>query len=148
MFGIYALLDGALAFVSAVREPGVRSSWWLALIGISGILLGTIALLWPDLSTHAFAGCIAVWAIVVGLCEIAGGMDLRKLVPQSWCCILSGAVAIIFGYMLMSRPDEGTLALVRLIGGFAIVFGIVQVAAAYQLRKHIVSNTESVFLSD
>jgi uncharacterized membrane protein HdeD (DUF308 family) len=116
LFGIYALVDGTLALVLAIRPPGVRPSWWLALIGICGILAGIVALLWPGLSTYAFAGCIAVWAIIVGSCEFAGAVALRKLVPNEWFCILSGAAAIIFGLMLMSRSDEGTLALVWLIG--------------------------------
>jgi uncharacterized membrane protein HdeD (DUF308 family) len=148
LFGIYALVDGTLALVLAIRPPGIRASWWLAAIGICGILAGMIALLWPGLSAYAFAYCIALWAIIVGLCEVAGAIALRKLVPNEWFCILGGGVSIIFGFALMSRSDEGTPALVWLIGGFAIIFGILQVAAAYQLRKHIAGSNQSVFLSD
>jgi uncharacterized membrane protein HdeD (DUF308 family) len=148
LFGIYTLVDGALAVVLAIRAPGIRPNWWLALIGMCGIGAGTLALLWRDLSTYEFASCIAAWAIVIGLCEISGAIGLRKLVPNEWFCILGGAVAIIFGLMLMSRSDEGTLALVWLVGGFAIVFGILQVAAAYRLRKYALGSAQRVFLSD
>src|SRR5262249_5452432 len=112
------------------------------------ILAGMNALLWPGLSTYALAYCIAVWAIVVGLCEIAGAIALRKLVPNDWFYILSGLVAIIFGFVLISRSDEGTFTLISLIGGFTITFGILQVAAAYQLRRHIVESTQGAFLRD
>lgn len=148
LFGIYALVDGTLALVYAVRPPGVRSSWWLAVIGISGILAGVASLLWPGMSPYAFTCCVAAWAIVVGLCETAGAMALRRSVPRASFCILSGGVAIFSGFLLMLRLREGALSLIWLIGGFAIVYGILQVAAAYQLRRHTMDITHGAFLPD
>jgi uncharacterized membrane protein HdeD (DUF308 family) len=138
LFGIYALVDGTFAFVSAVREPGVRPSWWFALIGVCGIVAGVLTLLWPGLSTDTLAYCIAVWAIVVGFCEIMGAIALRKVIANESICIVSGAVAIIFGFMVASRSEEGAHALVWLIGSFAVVYGILLVAAAYRIRRHMI----------
>jgi uncharacterized membrane protein HdeD (DUF308 family) len=80
-----------------------------------------------------------VWAIVLGFSEIAGAIALRKVIPNEWTCILSGAVAILFGFMLTSRSDEGALALVWLIGSFAVTYGILLVAAAYRIRRHMMA---------
>jgi uncharacterized membrane protein HdeD (DUF308 family) len=148
LFGIYALGDGMLALASAYRLPGVRPNWWLALIGVCGILAGLFVLLWPGLSVYTLLYCISAWAIVLGFCEIAGAIALREVIPGEWYWILSGTVAIVFGLVLMLRSSEGALALVWLIGSFAIIFGILLIATAYRLCKHVVDSAQTVFLSD
>ncbi|MGE3872527.1 MAG: HdeD family acid-resistance protein [Parvibaculaceae bacterium] len=148
VFGVYALVDGTLALAAAYRAPGIGANWWLASIGICGILAGLFALLWPGLPAHALLYCIAVWAIVLGLGEIAGGLALFKVTSHEWFFLLGGGVAIAFGGMLMARSDEGVLALVWLIGGFAIIFGVLLIAAAYRLRNHIAGSTPNFFLRD
>ncbi|WP_119270595.1 HdeD family acid-resistance protein [Taklimakanibacter deserti] len=148
LFGIYALVDGTIALVSAYRAPSIGANLWLALIGVCGILAGLFALLWPGLSAQTLLYCIAVWAVVLGLCEIAGGIALFKVTSHEWFYFLGGWVAIIFGAMLIYQSDEGVVALVWHISSFAIVFGVLLIAAAYRLRKEFVDSDQSAFLSD
>jgi uncharacterized membrane protein HdeD (DUF308 family) len=48
---------------------------------------------------------------------------------------LTGALSIAFGVILIAKPGAGAVALVWTIGWFAIVFGGLYIALAFQLRK-------------
>lgn len=146
LFGIYVLADGAFCLAAALPKPGFRANWWLAAIGLCGILVGLLVFLWSGLALPMLLYCFALWAIAVGLCEIAGAIALSKEIPHQWYWILSGAVAIIFGLVLTFQSDTGAVEMVWIIGSFATIFGILLIATAYRLRKHIVDTTHSAFL--
>jgi uncharacterized membrane protein HdeD (DUF308 family) len=78
---------------------------------------------------------IAVWSIVIGLVLIWGAIDLRKILDDAFLLGLTGALAIAFGVILIAKPNTGALALVYLIGWFAIVFGGLFIALAFRLKK-------------
>jgi uncharacterized membrane protein HdeD (DUF308 family) len=50
--------------------------------------------------------------------------------------ILSGLLSIAFGLILVVQPGAGALAVIWLIGAFAIIEGILFVALAFRLKKH------------
>jgi uncharacterized membrane protein HdeD (DUF308 family) len=67
--------------------------------------------------------------------EIVGALQLRKEVEGEWWLILSGALSVAFGVLLFARPGVGILALVWWIAGFAIVFGITNIALAFRVKQ-------------
>src|SRR5262245_2355725 len=46
-YGAYALVDGIFAVMAAIRggTPGPR--WWLAIVGLCGIVVGLLTFFWP-----------------------------------------------------------------------------------------------------
>ncbi|MGB8392163.1 MAG: DUF308 domain-containing protein [Pseudolabrys sp.] len=79
---------------------------------------------------------IAVWAIVIGIMQIWGAIQLRKEMEGEWLLILSGLLSVAFGILLLVRPGLGALAVVWMIGWFAILEGCLLVALSLRLRKH------------
>jgi uncharacterized membrane protein HdeD (DUF308 family) len=47
---------------------------------------------------------------------------------------LGGAVSILFGLLLIVLPGAGTLAVRWLIGGYALVFGVLLLFLAFRFR--------------
>ena len=82
----------------------------------------------------ALLAFIAAWAIVTGVIEIAAAIRLRKEIEGEWALGLSGVLSILFGVILMARPGAGALAVVWLIGAYAVAFGIVMVLLSFKLR--------------
>ena len=79
----------------------------------------------------------SVWsAIVTGIFEIIGAIRLRKEIEGEWLLGLSGVLAILFGIALIAVPGAGLLSLVWMIGVFAVVIGVSQIALGIKLRKH------------
>lgn len=78
---------------------------------------------------------IAAWAIVIGALLIWGAIELRKVLDDAWLLALNGVLSIAFGVLLFARPGAGALAVVWMIGWFAVVFGILHVALAFRLKR-------------
>jgi uncharacterized membrane protein HdeD (DUF308 family) len=133
---LFTLVDGVLALGSAIMGGNVGSRWWLALIGVLGILVGLMAFVQPAYFALVLLIFMASWAIVLGVFQIIGAIRLRKEIDNEWTIGLSGALSVLFGVVLMVAPGAGALAFIWVIGGYAIVFGVLMVMAAFKLKKH------------
>jgi uncharacterized membrane protein HdeD (DUF308 family) len=111
LYGAFALADGVLAVVAAIRGGGPGSRWWLAVVGLAGIIVGLLTFLWPGVTALVLLVFIAVWAIAIGVFEIVGAIRLRKEIDNEWLLILSGALSVLFGLVLLVQPGAGALAL-------------------------------------
>ena len=132
-FGAYAIVDGLLALYVAIRSRG-QQVWALVLEGILGIAAGLVAFFWPAITALALVYVIAAWALLTGVVEVIAAVQLRRAITNEWAFILSGVLSIIFGILLVIQPGAGALALVWLIGFYAILFGIGLLAFAWRLR--------------
>ena len=137
MWGFYAIADGVLALWAAIAGKGgeIAPRWWLAVVGIAGILAGLLAFVWPGMTALVLLMFIASWAIVIGVLQIWGAIRLRKEIEGEWLLGLSGLLSLAFGVIMIARPGTGALAVVWLIGWFAILAGCVYIALAFQLKK-------------
>jgi uncharacterized membrane protein HdeD (DUF308 family) len=79
---------------------------------------------------------MASWAIVLGIFQIVGAIQLRKEIDNEWTLILSGVVSVLFGVILFVAPGAGALGLVWVIAAYAIIFGVLMVMAGLRLKKH------------
>lgn len=137
LFGFYALLDGLLALGAALaggRRVASRRGW-LVVEGVAGVATGVFTFVWPGITTLVLLYLIAAWAIVTGLLEIAAAVVLRRELRGEWLLALTGIVSVAFGVFLVARPEQGAIAVVWVIGVYAIVFGVALVALALRLRQ-------------
>ena len=138
LWGAYALADGVLALWAAISGKGaeIASRWWLAVVGIAGILAGLLTFGLPGTAMQVLLIFISSWAIVIGAMQIWGAIQLRKEIEGEWLLIVSGLLSIAYGIILIVQPAAGALALVWLIGWYAILLGVDYVALAVRLRKY------------
>ena len=135
LFGAYAIVDGALALYAAFRFGG--DNFWPALIeGIIGVGAGLVAFFYPGLTALALLFVIAAWAILTGVLEVIVAVRLRQVIEHEWAMIFSGVLSVLFGIVLLVAPGAGALAVVFLIGAYAIIFGIALLGLAWRLREH------------
>jgi uncharacterized membrane protein HdeD (DUF308 family) len=135
-WGAFALVDGVLALAAAVMGGNPMPRWWLGIVGIAGVLAGILTFAWPGITALLLLVFIATWAIVLGVFEIAGAIRLRKEIEGEWLLILNGALSVLFGLVLLWRPGVGALAVVWIIGAYAILFGIISIAFGLKIRTH------------
>ena len=60
--------------------------------------------------------------------EIAAAIRLRKVISGEWLLVLSGLAAVALGLVLVLFPGPGALALVLLIGIYALVSGVLLIS--------------------
>jgi uncharacterized membrane protein HdeD (DUF308 family) len=135
LFGAYALVDGVFAAVAAIRYRRQYGRWWALLLeGVLGIVAGLVAVLLPGLTAAVLVYLIAGWAVATGVFEIVAAVRLRQEIEGEWLLALSGVASVLLGVLLIVRPGPGALALVWLIGSYAIVFGALLLVLAFRLR--------------
>jgi len=140
LYGAYALFDGVMAIAAAIMG-GVGANrmgprWWLAVIGILGIAAGLLTFLWPGITALVLLIFIGVWSLLLGVFTIIGAIRLRKEIDNEWWLVLSGALSVLFGLAVLIWPGAGALAVVWMIGTYAILFGVLLVAFALRLKQH------------
>src|SRR5215218_9481463 len=63
LFGLYAVVDGAITLVPALRSSDQSTRRWLPLIeGAVGVIAGLVALLWPGITINDLVYVIVGWA--------------------------------------------------------------------------------------
>jgi uncharacterized membrane protein HdeD (DUF308 family) len=137
-FGVYALVEGASDLFAAIIGWRHRDDRWLllleALIGI-GIGIGIVALRTPGLTAIVVIFFIAAWALATGVLRIVEGARLRREIPGEIWLVLGGVFSVIFALLVMTRPLAGAIALVRLIGIYALILGATEVLLAFKVRS-------------
>ena len=137
LFGAYCLADGITAVTASLGRDEKGKSWGQMLfIGLISIGAGITALVWPGITAMILLFVIAFWAIVRGITEIVAAIELRKVIQNEWLLILAGAVSVLFGVILIAHPGAGALAVIWVIGAFALLRGLLLVTLAFKLRGH------------
>ncbi|MCL4402711.1 MAG: HdeD family acid-resistance protein [Acidobacteria bacterium] len=119
-------------------EPLFARNWWVVLLrGIVAILFGIIAFIFPGITIAALALVFGAYAFLDGIFNIASAV--RGIARhQRWGALLiEGIIGIAAGVFTALWPGITVLALVLAIGAWAFVTGILEIAAAVRLRKHI-----------
>ena len=137
LYGAFALVDGVLSLIAAFSGSAKPvPTWWLIVVGLLGIAAGIVTFLWPGITAILLIYFIGAWALVHGIFEIIGAIQLRKEIDNEWMLILGGVLSVVFGAIVLIAPGAGALALIWVIASYSIVFGITFVALALRLRKH------------
>jgi len=107
----------------------------LLLEGIAGIIIGILTFIHPGVTAIALVIFIAVWAVITGVFEIAAAFSRRTSMAREWTLALSGVLSIILGILLFAQPGAGVVTLLFLIAFYAILFGILLIIRAFQVRS-------------
>jgi uncharacterized membrane protein HdeD (DUF308 family) len=134
-YGAFALFDGVMAIIAAITGGAAASRWWLAAVGLLGIGTGLLMFMMPGLTALVLLYFIAGWAIATGALQIIGAIRLRKEIDGEWYLILGGALSVLFGVGVMMAPGAGALALLWVIGIYAVIMGVTLIGLAFRLKK-------------
>ena len=104
--------------------------------GAVSILFGILVLVWPGMSLGVLVIFVGIWAIIIGVLEIMASIRHRAIPNSGWVWgIIGGALAILFGILVLIRPGTGLITIIWIIGIWAIVWGITLIVLGVQLRK-------------
>jgi len=135
LFGIYALVEGGVVLVPAVRTSDRGARKWLPLTeGTVGVIAGLVALLWPGMTSSGLLYVIVGWAVATGILKIATTIVLRSEVENGWLLAGSGALSVLFGVILAALAGSELPSLAPFIGVFAIVLGLALIVFACRTR--------------
>jgi uncharacterized membrane protein HdeD (DUF308 family) len=135
-FGAYALVEGIACLISAFRGSQRDDRWLLLLEAFIGICVGVITLRTPHITATVLILFIAIWALATGILRIVEGIRLRREISGEVWLILGGLASVAFAVLVMMRPLAGALALIQVIGIFALVLGLTEIMLSFKLRRY------------
>jgi len=113
---------------------GLADSWWtFAVRGVIALLFGIGALSYPDLTVLVLVIFFGVFVFVDGVTALVMGFGEKKRPTY----VFLGLVSVAAGLFALVRPGATALALLWLIGIWALVRGIGEIVAAIQIRKEV-----------
>jgi uncharacterized membrane protein HdeD (DUF308 family) len=135
LFGAYVLLDGILAIIVSLQERRSSSGWWvLFVLGIVGIVVGVLSFIHPGNVALLIFYLVGIWLIISGIIGILSAFALRAAGGEGLLVIV-GIISIVVGIIFVIHPTSSILTLVWLLGVFALIYGIIQIFRAIQLRS-------------
>ena len=113
--------------------PGALLDQWWALIvrGLIGILFGVLAFMWPQITMIVLIALFAAFALLDGVTSIAAAIRARDWGWPLW----GGLLSLAAGVVTIAWPATAGIALVLLIGAWAVVRGVFDIATAIALRR-------------
>lgn len=137
LFGAFAFVYGTFAFGAGLNLLAHKSTDWVPYIvgGLAGVVIGVVTFLHPGITALTLTYLIAAWAFVIGVFEIVAAIEMWGDLPGAIWVGISGVLSIGFGVLVAWQPGAGLLAIVWLIGLYAILGGGSQLVGAYRIHQ-------------
>ena len=106
--------------------------WAIGLQGLASVIFGVLILVWPELSVYALTIVFGIYALATGITAFAAAFS-SQMKEERGSLILSGLLGIIVGIMVLAWPSISALALLYVIGIYAVMLGILAIVASLRL---------------
>jgi len=118
-------------------SAAVKEHWKAFLFeGILLVILGIAAVIVPPLASLAVTIFLGWMFLVSGI----GGLILTfwaRQMPGFWWSLISAALAVGAGIILLARPVQGTLTLTIVVGAYFLAEGVTTIMYALEHRREL-----------
>lgn len=106
--------------------------WWMiALRGLIAVIFGFLALAWPGLTMEVLVLWFGIYVFLDGIFGIISSYRAAVHHEKWWLMLLDGVLGVFVGIYAFVAPAAMVLILTILIGAWALVSGIFEMAAAF-----------------
>ena len=138
--------DDFTKFRSAMGQA-VKSHWKAFLFeGILLAVLGVAALIVPPLASLAITIFLGWMFLVSGI----GGLIVTywaRATPGFWWSLISAALAVLAGMILLARPVQGVLTLTIVVGAYFLAEGVATIMYALEHRRELTGRWSWLLIS-
>ena len=118
-------------------SAAVREHWKAFLFeGILLAILGLAAVIVPPLASLAVTIFLGWMFLVSGIAGLVVSFWARAM-PGFWWSLISAALAVLAGGILLARPMQGVLTLTIVIGAYFLAEGVTTIMYALEHRKEL-----------
>lgn len=125
--------EAAAVLRAAVRDTIRKRSLLFILQGTVMILAGVLALIFPAFMSAGLISLLGWLLILSGVVQIASLVGATQ-VPYFWLELVTVALEILVGYLLVSSPSAGLVAVTFLMLVLFLIVGITKVVFALMIR--------------
>jgi uncharacterized membrane protein HdeD (DUF308 family) len=141
LFGVQLIISGIFRFVGALASDDLTGGTrvMLALLGVLSIIIGLWAVRHAVLTLVALIVFLGIFWVINGLIEIFAALSHRDMPDRGWS-VLMGVLSAIAGIIVLAYPGLTLVGLAVILGIWLLVFGILEIIAAFRLRKLVDTN--------
>jgi uncharacterized membrane protein HdeD (DUF308 family) len=114
------------------RTQVTKMRWVLGLHGLASVVFGVMILVWPGISVYALTIVFGAYTLATGTVEFGTAFTAQGKEERGWL-ILRGMLGIGVGVLVFAWPGISALALLYVIGAYAVGLGILAIVAAFRL---------------
>ena len=138
-FAVYAIFEGVSALFAAIGGWSYRGDRWLLLLeAVVGMGVGILTLHLPGITVFVLTLFISIWALATGALRIIEAVNLDDVSGRGWLAVSAlaagGVASILLAFFVLFRPLTGALAMVTMIGIYALILGVTEIVLALSLR--------------
>jgi uncharacterized membrane protein HdeD (DUF308 family) len=123
--------------MSTTITTSLRAHWQVFLAeGILLMILGVLAIVVPNVATLAVEALIGWLLLVSGIVGLIATLRMRSAPGFGWS-LLSAAIAIAAGVVLLIWPLSGALSLTLVLTAFLTVEGVATILYALEHRREL-----------
>ena len=111
------------------------SQGWAVALGILEVGIGIALWVWPGPTLLVVAAFIGWWVMFSGIMTIAGAITGRGVNPYWGLMLAFGILEVGISFWLLGRPDITLVAALLAIGLWSIVYGIIQMVLAFDVKR-------------
>lgn len=124
--------------MARVDADTLARNWWAVVLrGVVGILFGLVTFAAPAISLAALVLIFGAYALVDGVLAIVSAIRRRGAGEHWWLLLLTGLAGVAAGVVTLVWPGITAVVLLYLIAAWALLMGVLEIAAAIRLRKAI-----------
>jgi len=124
----------------------ITSKWWTFLVrGILALILAVAVFTYPAATASALVYLVAAYFIIAGFAQVAGGVAFTGA-GHWWLLILTGAMSVFVGFVMLTQYGMGPLALAYLVAIYAIFNGLMEISSGIMFGNAIQHAGWLVFL--
>src|SRR5690348_1836888 len=115
----------------------------LILLGVLGVIVGIIAIVWPSVTVAALVILFAIYAFIGAGLQAMRAFSSRTAGPVFGHLLLA-LIDLASGVVALVWPGPTALVLVLVVGIWAVVGGLVELVAAFQSGE--TAGTRALFI--
>src|SRR5437763_8392322 len=118
-------------------RAAVKAHWKAFLVeGIVLALLGLAAMIVPPLASLAVTIFLGWMFLISGIAGLVVTFWARQM-PGFWWSLISAALAVLAGLVLLARPMQGVLTLTVVVGAYFLAEGVATIMYALEHRREL-----------
>jgi uncharacterized membrane protein HdeD (DUF308 family) len=130
-------VDKEIGSLRSKMSAAVKAHWKAFLFeGILLAILGLAAMIVPPLASLAITIFLGWMFLISGI----GGLILTfwaRQMPGFWWSLISAALAVLAGGILLARPVQGVLTLTIVVGAYFLAEGVATIMYALEHRREL-----------
>ncbi len=139
LFGVFVLVWGVVGLIVSLASMSTDKFWWLELIfSLLAIGLAVYLLRNPVEAATIFIFLIGITFLVRGVVDIVEGLfDRTRKGDRRVLSIVLGLIGIIAGIIVLSNPLTAGVAIVWVVGLYAVLYGSILIAFSFRAQAEL-----------